>query len=103
MTAPGNDVLLLTLTVSILLSSAYAIGRIHQCRRYGIERDEAYRLGYDKASLSVLALMANPAKADPELGTHSRRRGRGRHARRLRMVNRSSVRPAGRGTRGHHV
>lgn len=57
MTAPGNDLLLILLTVSVFLSSAYAVGRIHQWQKCGIERDEAYQVGYDKASRAILAMM----------------------------------------------
>jgi hypothetical protein len=63
MTAPGNDFLFLVLTLSILLSSAYAVGRIHQWHKHGVERDEAYRLGYDKASLSILNAMSRQCPA----------------------------------------
>jgi hypothetical protein len=92
MTAPGNDLLFLVLTLSILLSSAYAVGRIHQWHKYSLERDEAYRIGYDKASLSIIRLMADqtplgvaesatvtPLAALP----HARRNGRHTRARRL--------------------
>jgi hypothetical protein len=57
MTAPGNGPLFLALTLSILMSSAYAIGRIHQWHRHGLARDEAYRRGYDRASMSILTMM----------------------------------------------
>jgi hypothetical protein len=63
MTAPGNDPLFLALTLSLLMSSAYALGRIHQWHRHGLERDEAYRRGYDKASLSILSMMTRHAPA----------------------------------------
>jgi len=63
MTAPGNDPLFLALTLSLLMSSAYALGRIHQWHRHGLERDEAYRRGYDKASLSILSMMTGQAPA----------------------------------------
>jgi hypothetical protein len=85
MTAPGNDLLFLVLTLSILLSSAYAVGRIHQWHKYSLERDDAYRLGYDEASLSIIKLMAEQrtlAVADSATVTplaalpHARRSGR---------------------------
>jgi len=63
MTAPGNYLLLLVLTLSILLSSAYAVGRIHQWNKHGLERDEAYRLGYEKASLSIITMMSRRSHA----------------------------------------
>jgi hypothetical protein len=57
MAAPGNDLILILLTLSVFLSSAYAIGRIHQWERCGLERDEAYQLGYDKASRAIIGMM----------------------------------------------
>lgn len=63
MTAPGNDPLFLALTLSLLMSSAYALGRIHQWHKHGLERDEAYRRGYDKASMSILSMMTRRAPA----------------------------------------
>lgn len=78
MTAPGNEFLFLVLTLSVLLSSAYAVGRIHQWHKYGLERDEAYRIGYDKASRTIIAMMTGRHPFGPAKGT--RLRG-GRHAR----------------------
>ena len=63
MTAPGNDPLFLALALSLLMSSAYALGRIHQWHRHGLERDDAYRRGYDKASLSILSMMTRQSLA----------------------------------------
>jgi len=56
-TAPGNSLILTLLTLGVFLSGAYAIGRIHQWRKYGIERDEAYRTGYEKASRAIVGMM----------------------------------------------
>ena len=47
----------LVLSLGIVMAGAYAMGRIHQWYRYGVEREEAYRSGYDKASLSLMGLM----------------------------------------------
>ena len=58
MTVPGNDLLLILLTLSVFLSSAYAVGRIHQWQKCGIERDEAYQVGYEKASRAIVGMMA---------------------------------------------
>jgi hypothetical protein len=57
MTAPGNQYLVIILTLGILLSSAYAVGRIHEWHRHGVKRDEAYRVGYDQASHTLIGLM----------------------------------------------
>ena len=58
MTAPGNDPVFLALALSFFVSSAYALGRIHQWHKHGRQRDEAYRQGYDKASQSILDMMS---------------------------------------------
>ncbi|GAA1628866.1 hypothetical protein [Actinoplanes couchii] len=58
MTAPGNGVLYLLLTLAIVVSSGYAVGRIHQWHRHGRDRDEAYRTGYDQASRAIIGMMA---------------------------------------------
>src|SRR4051812_16217494 len=88
MTAPGNDLLFLVLTLSILLSSAYAVGRIHEWHRHGVERDEAYRRGYDKASLSIITMMnsqdhgrGGPRAVATSVVTVPSARRSGRHAR----------------------
>jgi hypothetical protein len=57
MTAPGNGLLFLVLTLCVVVSSGYAVGRIHQWHRHGLERDEAYRIGYDKASHSIVGMV----------------------------------------------
>ncbi|MBM2621138.1 hypothetical protein JIG36_37120 [Actinoplanes sp. LDG1-06] len=57
MIAPGNESVVLTLALGFLLSSAYAFGRIHQWHKRGLERDQAYRTGYDSASQSIINMM----------------------------------------------
>jgi hypothetical protein len=59
MIAPGNESVVLTLALAFLLSSAYAFGRIHQWHKRGLERDQAYRTGYDSASQSIINMMTN--------------------------------------------
>jgi hypothetical protein len=66
MTAPGNDLLYLVLVLGIVISSAYAVGRIHQWHRHGLERDEAYRSGYEKASQAIIGMMNSRPGAVPE-------------------------------------
>jgi hypothetical protein len=63
MTAPGNDPVFLALALSFFVTSAYALGRIHQWHKHGRQRDDAYRQGYDKASQSILDMMARPSPA----------------------------------------
>lgn len=77
MTVPGNSFLVVVLTLSILVSSAYAVGRIHEWHRHGLKRDESYRLGYDKASHSMIGLMnaARPPAAPRSSYTDTRRIG----------------------------
>jgi hypothetical protein len=58
MTAPGNDVLLMVLLVAFTASTGYAAGRIHQWYRTALERDQAYRDGYDTATRSLFSLAA---------------------------------------------
>ena len=65
MIAPGNEILIFLIALGILLSSAYSFGRIHQWRRRGLERDEAYRNGYDNASRSIIGMMTSPLSSRP--------------------------------------
>jgi hypothetical protein len=58
MTAPGNGILLTVLIVVFAASTGYAAGRIHQWYRTSLERDEAYRDGYDTATRSLFSLAA---------------------------------------------
>lgn len=67
MTAPGNDLLYFVLTLCVFVSSGYAVGRIHQWHRQGLERDEAYRVGYNKASRSIVGMMNDQNFISPEL------------------------------------
>jgi hypothetical protein len=67
MTAPGNYLLYFLLTLAIVMSTGYAVGRIHQWHRHGVERDKAYRTGYDEASRSIMKLMGDPKQAGRSL------------------------------------
>jgi hypothetical protein len=58
MTVPGNSALLLTLLAVFVAGTGYAAGRLHQRHRTDLERDEAYRDGYDMATRSVFSLAA---------------------------------------------
>ncbi len=58
MTAPGNDVVLITLLAAFTAGAGYAAGRLHQWYRTVLDRDEAYRDGYDTATRSVFSLAA---------------------------------------------
>ena len=72
MTAPGNGILYFLLTLGIVVSSGYSVGRIHQWHRHGLERDAAYRTGYDQASRSIIDMMAE-RRAMPVNPPHVRR------------------------------
>ncbi len=61
MSAPGNSVILLVLLGLFLGCAGYALGRLHERRMSGEEREEAYRDGYDHAARSVFSLAARVA------------------------------------------
>jgi len=58
MTAPGNAPLLITILAMFVACAGYAAGRLHQWYRTGLDRDEAYRDGYDTATRSTFSLAA---------------------------------------------
>ena len=58
MTAPGNSAVLLTLLAVLVTCTGYAAGRLHQWYRTGVDRDEAYRDGYDTATRSTFSMAA---------------------------------------------
>lgn len=49
---------LLVVLAALIAGAGYAAGRLHQSHRTGLERDEAYREGYDTATRSTLSLAA---------------------------------------------
>ncbi|GAA0535780.1 hypothetical protein GCM10010172_16330 [Paractinoplanes ferrugineus] len=108
MTAPENAFLFVALMLAILMSSAYALGRIHQWHKNGLERDEAYRRGYDKASVSILGIMTSqkPAaveKTRPALVGHAPVLTAERHTRNRRTpIDRPQPRPVRRAEYEHH-
>ncbi|BCY14082.1 hypothetical protein [Actinoplanes sp. L3-i22] len=61
MSAPGNSVILLVLLSVFVGCIGYALGRMHERRMGGEEREEAYRDGYDHAARSVFSLAARVA------------------------------------------
>jgi len=51
--------------VLLVIVTAYAAGRVHQWYKHGLERDLAYRDGYDEASHSLFHLATRvPAAQD---------------------------------------
>lgn len=61
MSVPGNSVVLLVLLSLFVGCAGYALGRLHERRMSGEEREEAYRDGYDHAARSVFSLAARVA------------------------------------------
>ncbi|MFI7603224.1 hypothetical protein [Actinoplanes sp. NPDC049681] len=50
---PGNSIIQALFALAFVIASGYAAGRIHQWYKQGLDRDEAYRNGYDQASNSM--------------------------------------------------
>jgi hypothetical protein len=57
MIAPGNGFIQIFLALAFVVASGYASGRIHQWYKHGLERDHAYREGYDQASQSMFDMV----------------------------------------------
>ncbi|BCJ54182.1 hypothetical protein Asp14428_56570 [Actinoplanes sp. NBRC 14428] len=53
MTVPGNSIIQALFALAFVIASGYAAGRIHQWYKQGLDRDQAYRTGYDQASNSM--------------------------------------------------
>ena len=68
MTAPGNSILQIVLAFAFVVASGYAVGRIHEWYRFGAERDESYRDGYDEASQSLFDMALQRRAAIPAGG-----------------------------------
>ena len=71
MTVPGNSIIQALFALAFVIASGYAAGRIHQWYKQGLDRDQAYRNGYDQASNSMFDMAIrkrrhDPAAADPE-------------------------------------
>ena len=62
MIAPGNSMIQALFALAFVIATGYASGRIHQWYKHGVERDQAYRNGYNLASNSMfdLALRKTP-------------------------------------------
>jgi hypothetical protein len=73
MTAPGNGILLTVLTIVFTSCTGYAAGRIHQWYRTSLERDQAYRDGYDTATRSLFSVAARMVR--PRRGEKNAARG----------------------------
>jgi hypothetical protein len=55
-------------TVLLVIVTSYAAGRVHQWYRHGLERDLAYRDGYDEASHSLFHLATRGSAAEAPAG-----------------------------------
>ena len=73
MTAPGNNFIEIILSLAFVILSSYAIGRIQQWYKYGLERDGAYREGYDQASRSMFDMATVHRSSHPEARTPAAR------------------------------
>ena len=65
MTAPGNNLLQVALALAFVIASGYASGRIHQWYKHGLERDQAYREGYNQASRSMFDMAIRSRSGKP--------------------------------------
>ena len=59
--APGNDFLQVLFVLLFTLTVTYAAGRLHQWYRQALERDLAWRDGYDRATHSLYRLAVEAA------------------------------------------
>jgi hypothetical protein len=65
MIAPGNGLIQIFFAVAFVIASGYALGRIHQWYRDGPERDDAYRTGYDCASVRMFDMALRRQSEEP--------------------------------------
>ena len=73
MIAPGNTAVEIVLAMAFVIASGYAAGRIHQWYKFCLERDEAFRAGYNEASRSMFDMaMDNRRAKAPEAATGQR-------------------------------
>jgi hypothetical protein len=69
MIAAGNDLTQLVLALGFVIASGYAAGRVHQWYKQGLERDSAFRLGYNWASLSMFDMVLRVGRSAPRAAT----------------------------------
>lgn len=65
MTPPENDVLQAVAIVLFAICLAYAAGRMHQWYLHALERDQAWRHGYDLAARSLFHLATRVTRPQP--------------------------------------
>ncbi|GGL04743.1 hypothetical protein [Mangrovihabitans endophyticus] len=66
MISPDNSFLQILLALAFVIASGYAFGRIHQWYKHGLERDHAYREGYDHASRSMFTMALQVRSPAPQ-------------------------------------
>jgi hypothetical protein len=59
----ASTALQVAVAVAVVIVTAYAAGRIHQWYRHGLEREVAYREGYDEASHALFHLATRSGSA----------------------------------------
>lgn len=67
MTTFYTDAFQITFAIMLVVVVAYASGRAHQWYRHGLDRDQAFREGYNHASHALfhLAIRSNSRTAGP--------------------------------------
>ncbi|GAA2548175.1 hypothetical protein GCM10010435_16970 [Winogradskya consettensis] len=65
MTVPGNNLIQAVFALAFVIASGYAAGRIHQWYKQGLDRDRAYRTGYDRASHSMFDMAIRKRRQNP--------------------------------------
>jgi hypothetical protein len=65
MTPPENDVLQAVAIVLFAICLSYAAGRMHQWYLHALERDQAWRHGYDLAARSLFHLATRVNRPQP--------------------------------------
>ncbi|RZU50169.1 hypothetical protein EV385_1934 [Krasilnikovia cinnamomea] len=72
MQASGDLALQVVLAVAAVAAAAYVAGRVHQWYRHGLQREVAYRRGYDQASSTLFALAIRTLRAASPHATNDR-------------------------------
>jgi hypothetical protein len=65
-TSPDSQIFTIIFGITLLASIMYASGRVHQWYRQGLDRDDAFRDGYDRATRSLFALATRATKASED-------------------------------------
>ncbi|WP_412752906.1 hypothetical protein [Krasilnikovia sp. M28-CT-15] len=79
MQASGDLALQAVLAVVAVAAAAYVAGRVHQWYRHGLQREVAYRRGYDQASSTLFALAIRTLRVRSSHATNDRAGSATRH------------------------